>query len=233
MLQSEKERILTEFSLDNKQGALSRLIEELTEENGALKRGLAEEVQQIVDEFSLDKEESALSRLVRRAREELETARKNRDASVGLFVLSEKTRPEGLDSFLRHGNDIFGVWDAERVESDVILKAGLSLAKALCVRQVKERQADDGNWDKVETAILTLEKESKRLVKMKTMTETIQSKSGKVLEEVRKMTVCLEQHIDTVRESVAALKRQVRIFNSWQEQRAPSRQNDHAPWLKP
>ena len=72
---------------------------------------------------------------------------------------------------------------------------------------MKERQAEDGNWDRVEAAILTLEQEAKRLARMKTMTETIQSNSGKVLDEVQKMTACLEEQVETLRESVAALKR--------------------------
>lgn len=370
VVQAEQDRILGEFSLDNKQGALSRLVGELTEESGELKKELAEEVQHIVEEFSLDKEDSALSRLVRRveaaeetitkefsldekdsalsrlsavvkgakeaidanltldsdnsalsrlkrelvailerheekvgsfqtsvqkaleamkaqreeasrstahgrqfedvvaefieresqkasdiasrtgsttgsirnckvgdlvvelgaectaagerfvveakehasytvakARAELEMARKNRDAAVGLFIFSEKTKPEGLDSFLRDGNDVFVVWDADRVESDVILRAGLSLAKALCVRQARERQAEDGNWDNMDTAILALEQEAKRLTSMKTWTETIQSNSDKILDEVRKMAANLEKQIGVLRESVAALKR--------------------------
>jgi len=41
---------------------------------------------------------------------------------------------------------------------------------------------------------------------MKTMTETIQSHSGKILEEVRKMTDGLERQIEVLRESVAALR---------------------------
>ncbi len=94
---------------------------------------------------------------------EIETARKNRDACVGLFVFSQKTAPEGMESFVRQGNDVFVVWDADKVESDVILRAGLSLAKALCVRQEKERQAEEGNWEDVDKAILALEKEAKRL----------------------------------------------------------------------
>ena len=367
---AEREHILSEFSLDNKQGALSRLVDELTEENGELKQGFADEVQHVVAEFSLDKEDSALSRLVRRveaaeetitkqfsldeqdsalsrlsavvkgakeaidtnltldtddsalsrlkrelvaiferheekvgafqtsvqaaleamkakreeasrstahgrdfedvvaefieresqkasdiasrtgsttgairnckvgdlvvelgaecaaagerfvveakedttytlakAKAELETARKNRDASVGLFVFSEKARPEGMDSFFRDGNDVFVVWDADRVESDLVLRAGLSLAKALCVRQAREREAEDGNWENMDAAILALEHEAKRLSDMKTWTETIQSNSGKVLEEVRKMAANLEKQIVVLRESVAALKR--------------------------
>ena len=370
VLNTESERILNEFSLDNEQGALSRLVGELTEESGKLKKGLAEEVAHVVNEFSLDKEDSALSRLVRRveaaeetitkefsldeqgsalsrlsavvtgakeaidanltldseksslsrlkrelvaildrheekvesfqtsvqaaleamkaqrqeasrstthggdfedvvaefiareaqkgndiasrtgnttgsirsckvgdivvelgaesaaagacfvieakenksytlteARAEIETARKNREASVGLFVFSEKIAPEGMDALIRHGEDVFVVWDADQIKSDVILKAGFSLAKALCVRQARERQAEDGNWDNMDAAILALEKEAARLGKMKTMTETIQSHSGKILEEVRKMTEGLERQTVVLRESVAALRR--------------------------
>lgn len=328
VLNTESQRILSEFSLDNEQGALRRLVSELTEESGKLKKGLAEEVGHVVSEFSLDREDSALSRLVRRvevaeetitkefsldeqgsalsrlsavvngakdaidanltldsdksslsrlkrelvtildrhqekvesfhtsvkaalegmtaqrqeaarstrhgdtfedvaaefivreaqrgndlpsrtgnttgsvrcckigdlvvelgaecaaagerfvvetkenksytlpeARAEIETARKNREASVGLFVFSKKIAPEGMDSLVRHGDDVFVVWDAEQIESDVILKAGLSLAKALCVRQAKQSQAEDGNWDNVDAAILVLEKEAERLGK--------------------------------------------------------------------
>ena len=73
---AERERILGEFSLDNKQGALSRLVGELTEENGELKRGFADEIQRVVAEFSLDKEDSALSRLVRRVEAAEETITK-------------------------------------------------------------------------------------------------------------------------------------------------------------
>jgi len=142
-----------------------------------------------------------------KARAEMEIARKNRDASAGLFVFSEKTAPDGMDALFRHGEDVFVVWDAERIESDVILRAGFSLAKALCVRQAREREAADGNLDSIDAAILALEEEAKRLAKMKTWTETIQSNSGKVLEEVRKMSEGLERQIGVLRDSVAALKR--------------------------
>ncbi len=370
VLKIESDRILTEFSLDNEQGALSRLVEELTEESGKLRKGLAEEVGHVVNEFSLDKEDSALSRLVKRveaaeetitkefsldeqgsalsrlsavvtgakdaidanltldsdksslsrlkrelvtildrhekkvelfqtsvqsaleamkaqrqeasrstthggdfedvvakfiereaqkgndiasrtgnttgsirsckvgdlvvelgaecaaaggrfvveakednsytlakARAEIEAARKNRDASVGLFVFSQKSAPEGMDTLIRHGEDVFVVWDADQIESDVILRAGFSLARALCVRQARQSQAEDGNWDNMDAAMLALEQEAKRLSKMKTWTETVQSNSGKILEEVRKMTEGLEQQIGILRESIAALRK--------------------------
>lgn len=76
VLNIESERILSEFSLDNEQGALSRLVGELTEESGKLKKELAEEVGHVVNEFSLDKEDSALSRLVKRVEAAEETITK-------------------------------------------------------------------------------------------------------------------------------------------------------------
>lgn len=97
-------------------------------------------------------------------------------------------------------------WDADKIESDVILRAGLSLAKALCVRQQKERDADEGDWKEMDAAILALEKEAGRLVSMKTWTETIYSNSSKILDEVRKMAINLEKQIGVLRESVSALK---------------------------
>jgi hypothetical protein len=368
-LESERDRILSEFSLDNPRGALKRLVAELTEESGKLKKGLAEEVNHVVEEFSLDREDSALSRLVRRveaaqetitkefsldeqgsalsrlsavvtgakeaidanltlnsdksalsrlkrelveildrhqakvesfqtsvqaalegmkakreealrstahgrqfedvvaefiekeaqrgsdiasrtgnttgamrgskvgdlvvelgadcaaagerfvveakednsytlakAQTELETARKNRQASVGLFVFSRKAVPDGMDTLMRHGDDVFTVWDSDRIESDVVLRAGFSLAKALCVKQARQRQAEDGNWANIDNAIVAVEEEAKRLSKMKTWTETIQNNSGKILEELRKMTAGLENQIVVLRESVAAIR---------------------------
>jgi hypothetical protein len=369
VIDEEQKRILGEFSLDNDQGALKRLVKELTEANGKLTTDLAAEIGNVVEEFSLDKEDSALSRLVKRveiaeetitkefsldeedsalsrlstvikgAREAIDanltldnegsalfrlkrelveildaheqkvqvfqgdvkaaleamkaqrkesarstqhgndfettacefiekevqkagdvatrtgtttgliknckvgdlvvefgadcvaagekfvveakedstysvakalaaidTARKNRGASVGLFLFSAQTAPQGMDMLTRNGDDVLVVWDAQKLESDVILRAGLSLAKALCVRKQRERDKNESNWEEVDAAVLAVEKEVNRIGQMKTWTETIQSHSGKLLDEFRKMTNNLEAQIAVLRESVETLK---------------------------
>ncbi len=152
------------------------------------------------------KEDASYS--VLKALAEIDEARKNRGAAVGLFVFSASTAPQGTPSFARHGSDILVVWDAEKTGSDVVLIAGLSVAKALCVRAQKERDADKRDWDCVDSAILVIEKEAARLSQMKTWTETIQSNSGRLLDEVRKMTANLETQIGRLREGVEALKTQ-------------------------
>jgi len=65
-LEADRERILGEFSLDNSDSALNRLVRELNESHGKLTGNLQESIKAVVSEFSLDNEESALSRLVKR-----------------------------------------------------------------------------------------------------------------------------------------------------------------------
>ena len=63
-LGQQRERLLKEFSLDNADGALSRLVKELTSKHGDLSKDLQGKIDVVVKEFSLDEENSALSRLV-------------------------------------------------------------------------------------------------------------------------------------------------------------------------
>jgi hypothetical protein len=369
MLETERDAMLAEFSLDNDQGALSRLLEQLAEERGQLKADLAGQVAEVVGEFSLDNEDSALSRLVRRvegaqqtitsefsldnegsslsrlaavvnrateaidnnltlddensalfrlrrelvdilerherqvtsfqgemksaleamkakreeslrstghgldfqalvlefvqkesqragdipmdtgdtpgaikhckkgdvvvelgpdcaaagerfvveakedasytlssAREEIEKARKNRNAGIGLFVFSKKTAPANLEALSRVGDDIFVTWDADDVNSDATLKAALLLAKGLSVRKARVLQTTVADFKAIDESILEIESQAKRLGNIKTWTETMRSNSGKVLEEIRKMNEALEQQIETLRDGIDGLK---------------------------
>lgn len=65
-LRGQRERILGEFSLDNREGALTRLVDELGSHHGKLTEALELRIDEVVREFSLDDSDSALSRLVHR-----------------------------------------------------------------------------------------------------------------------------------------------------------------------
>lgn len=64
-LAKQRDHVLREFSLDNKAGALRRLVDELTTKHGDLSKELQAKIDAVIKEFSLDEENSALSRLVR------------------------------------------------------------------------------------------------------------------------------------------------------------------------
>jgi hypothetical protein len=63
-LTQHRDHVLKEFSLDHKDGALCRLVNELTLKHGDLSKDLQIKIDALVKEFSLNEEGSALNRLV-------------------------------------------------------------------------------------------------------------------------------------------------------------------------
>src|SRR3990172_3492487 len=59
-LTQQRDQVLKEFSLDNKDGALARLVGELSAKHGDLTKDLQDKIDEVVKEFSLDKPDSAL-----------------------------------------------------------------------------------------------------------------------------------------------------------------------------
>lgn len=341
-LVEQRERMLLEFSLDNKQGALSRLVTELAEHHGEVGEALEKRMGEVMAEFSLDREDSALSRLVARVEQaqrqissefsldeegsalarmrrelldvietqrqvnerfhgevlqklaemvarkqeadrstrhgndfeaavvgfiqsrcqkagdvathtgnttgriknckkgdaivelgpehvaagarivteakedasytlekalgELDEARKNRDASIGLFIFSSRTAPEGLEPFGRYGDDIVVVWDAEDPRSDAILIAGLSVAKALCARAKARSDAEAADFDAVERSILEIEKQTSGLDEITRWAQTIRGGSDKILDRARVIREALQKQAERLTEMVEDFK---------------------------
>jgi hypothetical protein len=341
-LSAQRERILSEFSLDNEGGALARLVAELTQHHGEVGEALEKRIDAVIGEFSLDRDDSALSRLVSRVEQaqrqissefsldqegsalarmrrelleiaerqgkanerfygevleklaemtarkqeaarstrhgdefenilfawiearsqragdiatfcgnqvgrikncktgdvkielgiehvaagarivveakedasyklpdalaELEEARKNRDAGVGLFVFSAVSAPPGLEPFARHGDDIVIVWDAEDPRTDVVLTAGISVAKALCARARVQGAAEAADFEAIERAIFEIQKQASTLDQISTSAQTIKNGSEKILERARIMREALAQQIAVLTGGVHDLK---------------------------
>jgi hypothetical protein len=146
-----------------------------------------------------------------KAQAEIENARKNRAASVGIFVFSKRTAPIGLDPLLRNGDDIFVVWDSLDPQSDVFLKAAMGVAKALCIRQKRAKTDQASDVQSLDQAILEIEREAKRLVDVTKWTETIKSNSAKILDEIRKMDTNLQKQLELLRQTAAGLKTVIEV----------------------
>ena len=56
-----------------------------------------------------------------RALIELDEARKNRDASVGVFVMAKSHAPDGFPSFARYGTNVLVTWDEDDSATDPYL----------------------------------------------------------------------------------------------------------------
>jgi hypothetical protein len=151
------------------------------------------------------KEESGFT--LARARAETEEARQNRDAQVGLFIFSRRTAPAELDEVVRLGNDVFVIWDAEDSSSNLHLKVGLTLARALCIRVEQLSQSQDEDFEAITKAILEIEKQSQMLGEVSTSAETIKSGAERVLERVRKTRNSLERQVEVLQSRISDLKR--------------------------
>ncbi|MCB1186253.1 hypothetical protein KDL29_03720 [bacterium] len=341
-LTGQRDRILSEFSLDNGNSALSRLVKELGQKHENLQSGINERIETVVGEFSLDSEDSALSRLVSRvekaqskissefsldedssalarlkkeilgvleghseatrrfetevretlasmqarkeeakkstrhgiefeeaacelvmqiciatgdvaepvgnttglirnckvgdcvvtlgpdsasagekivlefkesssytlakALEEIDEARRNRGANVGIFVFSVESLPRELSVFQRYGRDLVVVWNQEDPISDIYLSAAISVAKALCI------DGNDGNSERevdfieLEKAIRDIEKHAGSLDEISGASESIIRSGEKIRDRVRIAQKGLQKHVVMLDEMLATLK---------------------------
>ncbi len=157
--------------------------------------------------IAVEAKEDASYRLVG-ARAEIETARKNRRAEVGLFVLSARTAPEGWERFRVIGPDLFVVWDADDPTSDVFLEAALAVARALCTRA---RQGDHPqiDFDAFDRSIRSVEKQLEGLEEIQKSAQTVESGAEKIKERARIMGANLLRAVATLDECCEAARREL------------------------
>lgn len=341
-LGQQRERLLREFSLDNADGALCRLVKELTSKHGDLSKDIKEKIDGVVKEFSLDEENSALSRLVKnvdraqkiitnefsldneqsglrrlktelttilsahveasanfqekvtvaleklvtkreveargtqhggtfeetvfefvsreslsrgdlaestgnkvgliknrkfgdavihmgndctaagarivieakedkeydlvKAQAEIELARKNRGAQIGIFVFSNKTAPTQINCFLRHGSDLFVVWDADDPSTDPYFRAAIEVARALCVRASHERGQQSLDFAPIDGAILEIEKRIAGMQQLLTWATTIKNNSEGIIKQATIDRDSLNKQIGVLRSELSNVK---------------------------
>ncbi|MES2978020.1 MAG: hypothetical protein V4731_06330 [Pseudomonadota bacterium] len=141
VVQAQNVSILGQFSLDNKDGALSRFLGELVEKHGDLHTALQGNMKEVVAEFSLDRPDSALSRLVCR----VETAQKNLTEELSLdnagsalsrlqLMLQEnhKQHLELANKLAENLNVAIGQLQVRRQEADKSTRHGLEFEATVC-----------------------------------------------------------------------------------------------------
>lgn len=84
---------------------------------------------------------------------ELQKARENREAQVGVFVFSRETAPEGIEPLSRWGKDVVVVWDAEDPQTDFLFKAAISVARMISVQDRKVSEDVTADITEMQAAI--------------------------------------------------------------------------------
>ncbi len=143
---------------------------------------------------------------VKRALAEMEEARKNRQAQVGVFVFARSTAPDGLQPFARYGSDLVITWDPDDPASDLFIKAALSVARALVIRESHESVEIEEAVSAIELATRVIEKQLGYLNEIKTWAETVKSNGDKIADRAGRMRTDLAKEIESLDRHVQALK---------------------------
>ena len=140
------------------------------------------------------------------ATRELEEARKNREADVGLFIFSKRTSPENIEPLVRYGNDIFIAWDATDSTSDVVLDAGLATARAICVQTSSRGEEYSADFDAIMQAIHEIEKQATSLEEITKFSNTIKSSSEKILNRADIAQKRLKEQVEKLENKINGLQ---------------------------
>ena len=141
-----------------------------------------------------------------KARDELAEARKNREGLVGLFVFSAATAPAGIEPLARYGQDVFVVWDADDGRSDIFFRAGITLARALCVRNRQQPHRDRLDFSQIDKAILEIERQVESVADMEKLTDTIRSHTDKVAKRLGTFRTSLDKQVYILREAMVQVR---------------------------
>ena len=148
---------------------------------------------------------------LRQARAEIEEGRKNRDAQIGLFVFSKKTAPAGIEPITRFGDDVILVWDAEDPATDLFLKLGLTVARALCNRKRSTREAEKVDFTIIDKALLAIRKRYDDFDTINKHADDIMNGGQKIKDRARIAREDLERQVDRVEQQIADLKQLTQV----------------------
>lgn len=143
---------------------------------------------------------------IRKALDEIEEARKNREAQSGLFVFSRRLAPQGIEPLARHGHAIVALWDPEDRQTDLFVRLGLSVAKAICTRQSREKESMAFDFSTLDHAILEINKQLVQIDDISGFTESIRNNSEKILDRMRISRKKLDRQVAILREAIEDLR---------------------------
>jgi hypothetical protein len=138
-----------------------------------------------------------------KALEELDTARANRNAGAGVFVMARSHAPDGFPTFARFGSNVLVAWDEMDAASDPYLHAAILLGLGLATRG--RTVADQGDLEALRDVEGRIEDELRRLEKMEKHNEGIRKNSDGIADEIRKAQRQLDLLLRKAKSTLTAL----------------------------
>ncbi len=140
---------------------------------------------------------------VDKAIKELDIARANRDASVGVFVMAQTHASADFPEFSRVGHNILVCWDPDDASSTHRLHAAVMLAMALASR--KQQVADHASADAVRDIETLLANQAAHVEKMRKASNGIRKNNEIIRKELDRAETELKDLIEKAQETLRAL----------------------------
>jgi hypothetical protein len=140
---------------------------------------------------------------------ELQKARENRRAQVGVFVFSRESAPAGIEPLSRLGEDILVVWDAKDATTDPYLNAALSLARLIVVQERIASEMTTANIAEMDSAIATISRDLALLDEITKAANSSKTNSENIITKAATLKKRIEVQVESLKEHVEALGRAV------------------------
>jgi hypothetical protein len=134
---------------------------------------------------------------------ELDIARSNRDAAVGVFVMASSHASSDFPTFSRHGHNILVTWDPEDEATTHRLHAAVMLALALASR--KQEVRDTAGIEAMRGIENVLTDQLTHIEKMRKASEGIRKHNETVRKELDKAESELKDLVDKANDVLRAL----------------------------
>lgn len=138
---------------------------------------------------------------LKKIKDELDRAKKNRGADIGIFVFCKGYEPPEVGNFYRMGSDFVVTVDEEALASErsvIFLEAAYKIARAMVATKVREeeKKAIDESYirSEMENIVKALERASDILTKV----STIRNSADAIEKNVDKLQESIRRHVENI-----------------------------------
>lgn len=134
--------------------------------------------------------------------DELDRAKRNRGAEIGIFLFCKGCEPLEAGDFYRTGNDFIVTVDEEKLETNeplLFLEAAYKVARTLIVTKAREEEEEaiDSEYIRSEMENITLA--MKNASDIYTKANTIRNSADSIEKTLNKVIGKIEEHLDNIR----------------------------------
>ena len=135
--------------------------------------------------------------------EELDRAKRNRGAEIGIFIFCKGCEPVEAGDFYRTGNDFIVTVDEEKLERNetlLFLEAAYKIARTLIVTRAREEEEEaiDTEYIRGEMENITLAMKNASDIYIKA--NTIRNSADSIEKTMNKVIAKIEEHLDNIRD---------------------------------